>query len=205
MLTYRKGDVKRWHIAAFILLSAIVHFVIVIILSDTPSITPPKDHKVASIEISLRNTLGFDAKTSIKPNMKAASKDLDSPLELRDSNKKIYNFPLLNIPFNDAYYHRAHELDELPHPIQNIETEYPLEAKENGVTGMVKLELFIDETGKIVNIDILESIPPRVFENTAIKSFANKLFFAGKIKERSVKSRIITTIRFEETPPTANP
>lgn len=49
--------------------------------------------------------------------------------------------------------------------------KYPIEAVRNRQEGYVKLEFDISEDGKPININVIESMPAKVFDQAAIYSF----------------------------------
>lgn len=195
----RKDRGKRWRLLLLVIVSAILHFAIAVIVPSA-SIKSLHRQEADSLTISFRKLKIFS-----KHDFGTTSKSTISAPKRADQIKLPHSSDESNTTLSNEYYYRARELDVLPQVAQPLEPEYPLQAKENGITGYVKLELFIDEQGKVVNVDVLESTPAEIFDSASIKAFANKAFLPGKIKSFPVKSRIITTIRFEESSSTANP
>ena len=195
-LSKKKGMQRRFFL--YSLLSALIHFTIVVIFSFASTSKPQQSYDAEPLIIS------FKSPDTLKPYIQSTI-TITTPSSKKQKKQNLLPPGQSSTVLNRDYYYRAQELDAMPQITQKTEPEYPLQAKENGITGHVKVELFIDEEGKVVTIDVLESTPPGVFEPPSIKAFSNQLFVPGQIKAIPVKSRIITTIRFEETPPTANP
>ena len=53
---------------------------------------------------------------------------------------------------------------------------YPYEAYRNNISGWVILKLFISKVGKVVDVEVLDSSPKGIFENTAIKAAYKREF-----------------------------
>ena len=93
-------------------------------------------------------------------------------------------------------YHLPGELDPPPRPLQDIEPVYPPEAGFQ--PGTVVLRLFIDETGTVDRVDVLQATPSGVFENAARTAFAAARFSPGLLAGIAVKCQL--TIEVEFTP-----
>jgi TonB family protein len=59
---------------------------------------------------------------------------------------------------------------------QVLKPLYPYEAYRNNINGWVILKLFISKFGKVVDVEVLDSNPKGIFENTAIKAAYKKKF-----------------------------
>ena len=55
-------------------------------------------------------------------------------------------------------------------PLVRIEPEYPMKARMKGIEGRVKVEFNIGKTGSPINVEIIESDPPRVFDRAVRKA-----------------------------------
>ncbi|HUP07491.1 MAG TPA: TonB family protein [Caldimonas sp.] len=95
-----------------------------------------------------------------------------------------------------ALYHLAGELDPPPRPLDDIEPVYPPEAGFQ--PGAVVLRLYIDESGTVERVDVLQANPPGLFENAARTAFAAARFSPGRIAGIAVKCQL--TIEVEFTP-----
>jgi periplasmic protein TonB len=93
-------------------------------------------------------------------------------------------------------YHMAGELDPPPRPLHDIEPAYPPEAGFQ--PGIVVLRLYIDESGSVERVDVLQATPPGLFENAARTAFAEAHFSPGRIAGMAVKCQL--TIEVEFTP-----
>jgi protein TonB len=101
--------------------------------------------------------------------------------------------PPVQAPKGPAY-HLAGELDPAPAPLQAIEPEYPPEAGFQ--PGRVVLRLFIDESGQVDRVDVLQANPTGLFENAARTAFAAARFSPGRIAGIAVKSQMTVEVEF---------
>jgi len=91
-------------------------------------------------------------------------------------------------------YHLAGELDPPPRPLQDIEPVYPPEAGFQ--PGTVVLRLYIDESGTVERVDVLQASPTGVFENAARTAFAAARFSPGRIAGIAVKCQLTVEVEF---------
>lgn len=100
--------------------------------------------------------------------------------------------------YGAARYYELKELDKEPVPIGRIDVEYPIAAKEIGVTGQVKLELLLNEQGDIDLSSIVSSNPPNIFDAAVMDAFKGRKFAPGEINGVPVKSRLVIAIAFDD-------
>jgi len=91
-------------------------------------------------------------------------------------------------------YHVAGELDPPPRPLHDIEPVYPPEAGFQ--PGTVVLRLYIDETGAVERVDVLQGTPPGLFENAARTAFEAARFSPGRIAGIAVKCQLAIEVEF---------
>jgi TonB family protein len=70
-------------------------------------------------------------------------------------------------------------LDKQPRAIFPLSPHYPVEAKKNKITGKIVAQLIITKEGKPVNISIIESEPPGIFDESAIDAIKKYKFTPG--------------------------
>ena len=61
-------------------------------------------------------------------------------------------------------------LDKTATAVVRIDPKYPAEAAKNGIEGWVKLSFSIDASGAVVDVQVLDSEPKRIFDREAIKA-----------------------------------
>ena len=97
----------------------------------------------------------------------------------------------------DLNWYAGRDLDVLPRPLGPVEPLFPLDAQLRGVSGKVTLALSIDATGRVVDVSVVRSDPPGVFEASALAAFRSAPFAPGIKGGRPVQSRIQTVVVFE--------
>lgn len=103
-----------------------------------------------------------------------------------------------NVP-SDRYY-EVKELDTAPAPKQRVDPQYPATALAAKATGIVQLEMFVDEKGEIVSLSVLRSTAPGVFDQAAIDAFQHQQFAPGVRNGMPVKSHLKLIVNFGEHP-----
>jgi protein TonB len=91
----------------------------------------------------------------------------------------------------------ARDLDVLPRPLSPVEFAYPAAARAAGLSGKVELQLSIDASGQLVDIDVLRADPRGVFEAAALAAFRAVRYSPGLKDGRAVRSRIRTVAVFD--------
>jgi len=87
-------------------------------------------------------------------------------------------------------------LESAPNQKRVIEARYPAAAKKKGVEGHVVLNLLIDENGSVKSAQVLEAIPPGVFDDSAVEAVRQWSFFPAKKAGKNVEVWAQKTIRF---------
>lgn len=91
--------------------------------------------------------------------------------------------------------------DSMPSPVGGMKTLqqniiYPEKAKQNGTEGKVIVQVFIDETGKVVKTDVLKSAGDDL-DKAAMNALQRTMFTPGKVAGKPVKVRIVVPIVFK--------
>lgn len=61
-------------------------------------------------------------------------------------------------------------LDKAATAMVRIDPKYPAEAAKNGIEGWVKLGFSIDVTGAVIDVQVLDAEPKRIFDREAVKA-----------------------------------
>ena len=91
------------------------------------------------------------------------------------------------------------ELDAQPVPIDPVIPNYPPENSSASAGGLIKLQLLIDEVGRVTSVDVLESALPEAFGVSATRAFEAVRFRPGLRDGLPVRCRITTSIQFAPT------
>ena len=91
------------------------------------------------------------------------------------------------------------ELEVQPVPIDPVIPNYPSEEGAASAGGLIKLQLLIDEVGRVTSVDVLESALPEAFGVSATRAFEAVRFRPGLRDGLPVRCRITTSIQFAPT------
>jgi TonB family protein len=94
-------------------------------------------------------------------------------------------------------YFSSAEVDQKAEPIAVAPLIYPEEAHMRQLPGRVVLRVYIDETGAIDGVDILESDPPGLFDQAAVDAVLATRFRPAMRLARPVKNVKRVEIRFD--------
>ncbi|MGB0370117.1 MAG: energy transducer TonB [Opitutales bacterium] len=87
------------------------------------------------------------------------------------------------------------ELDRVPRRLSGRKPEYPYELRRNKIEGHVRLEVLIDEQGRVEVLGVLESTH-REFERPAIESAESCIFEKPMKDGKAVKTKFIFPFPF---------
>lgn len=77
-------------------------------------------------------------------------------------------------------------------PVNDFRLEYPRRALQRGIEGFVEIKYSVDNDGKVVNVEILDSQPAKVFDKAATKAVSRLKYPKG-----SATSDIVKKIQFK--------
>lgn len=123
------------------------------------------------------------------PEVRRASKLFNSSavgVEVAHDNAEIEN-----------QYFLASEVDVKAQPISIPMLVYPDIAQVRRIAGVVRLQVLINEYGKIDRVIMIESLPPSVFDQAAIDALLVTSYTPAMKAGRSVKSQKLVEIQFE--------
>ena len=88
-------------------------------------------------------------------------------------------------------------VDVAPKPKSRGAFKYPASAKKKGIKGYVVLSLLIDENGRVDQVQVLESSPQGVFDESALNGINSWRFEPAKYEGKKVKVWAKQKIRFD--------
>jgi protein TonB len=98
----------------------------------------------------------------------------------------------------DPRYKPAAALDRAATSLdQRREPEYPREALEQGITGCVLVVVYVGASGKVENLHVLRSDPPKVFDRAAMRAFVGAQYLPAIKDNAPVAARIAGVASFE--------
>lgn len=88
-------------------------------------------------------------------------------------------------------------VDVMPRARRQAAPRYPKGARQRGVTGFVRLSIFVDEGGAVAKVRVLDAKPSGVFEQAATQAVQGWEFEPGQYEGSSVGTWMTQTVRFE--------
>ena len=88
---------------------------------------------------------------------------------------------------DDALVMTTDIVDTPPRAIEMYSPEYPKKARHLGIEGFVLFSVLVDENGAIRNLQVIESQPPGIFDQAAIKALKQWRFKPAYYKGKAVK------------------
>lgn len=100
----------------------------------------------------------------------------------------------LSIPFNIA--DQASSLNRPPKPLYNPKPNYPRTLRDEGVTGYVKVQVVVDVTGEVQDIEVVAS-DNELFSEEAVKVLKKWKFAPALENGQPISSRVQFSIPFK--------
>ena len=94
----------------------------------------------------------------------------------------------------------SYGIDEIDHPLTplvQVPPIYPMRARRSGIEGWVKVRFIVNKEGRVEDISILESHPPKIFDKSVIRCVSAWRFTPGTVEGVPVNTWVETTIRFD--------
>ena len=88
------------------------------------------------------------------------------------------------------------EVDQIPVATLKSRPVYPYRARRLNLDGEVDVKFLVDSAGRVSQISILRSSPPKLFDNSVLTALASWQFSPGKVKGQPVNTWVTTTIAF---------
>ena len=104
-----------------------------------------------------------------------------------------------SLPRLDTPVASQEELDVQPVPVDPVIPVYPSEPGIASPGGLIKLQLVIDEDGRVTSVDVMESALPMAFAASATRAFETVRFRPGLLNGSPVKCRVTTSIQYAPT------
>ncbi len=89
------------------------------------------------------------------------------------------------------------EIDQPPQPVVRLKPVYPAVARMRGLEGAVVLEFTVTADGTTRDVTVVESAPPDVFDEAAVRAVAHWRFRPGLQRKVAVPVRVRQRVAFE--------
>jgi protein TonB len=97
----------------------------------------------------------------------------------------------------DLTYYDWRALDVQPRALTPITAAYPETAERQQLSGSVRLQLKVEADGRVVDVEILRSTPPGVFDQTAIAAYRGARFAPALRQGQPVRALMVIEHRFD--------
>lgn len=94
----------------------------------------------------------------------------------------------------DEVTYTAETVDTPPRPTRQAAIQYPARLRQKGVEGYVELGFFVNASGDVEGVRVIDSQPPEVFDEVVLEGFRDWGWQAAQYEGKPV--RIWTTKRF---------
>ena len=85
--------------------------------------------------------------------------------------------------------------DTPPVPVRTPPPDYPTQLKRDGVSGMVVVNVVIDEDGKVADVEVRKSTNVE-FEKPALDAVKNWRFKPGKKEGNAIRCKVALPLKF---------
>lgn len=111
----------------------------------------------------------------------------------KDSPRSLVQIPTAV----DLAYYSAREVDVLPRALRDIRPDYPTEADRRRLSGSVKLQIKLEADGRVSDIEVVESTPQGMFDESALAAFRQARFSPAQRNGRPVRARIMIEVKYD--------
>jgi protein TonB len=84
-------------------------------------------------------------------------------------------------------------------PLERIPPKYPARAADRHIEGWVKIEFTVAKDGTVKDAEVVESEPPEVFDDAALKAINQWTFREKIVNGEPVEQRAVQTLQFKLT------
>jgi len=84
-------------------------------------------------------------------------------------------------------------------PLERVPPKYPARAASRHIEGWVKIEFTITTSGEVENAVVVESEPPEIFDDAALKAINQWTFKEKTVDGVAVEQRAVQTLQFKLT------
>ncbi len=99
----------------------------------------------------------------------------------------VYNPPTLGVKSsNDGFDTLIKKQDQEARPIVRINPKYPVDAARKGLEGWVILAFDINAIGEVININVLDSEPKRIFDKAAKRALSKWKYQAKSVAGKAI-------------------
>jgi protein TonB len=97
----------------------------------------------------------------------------------------------------DEVLYQANQVDSAPKRVIRVTPAYPQNAWKEKTEGWVKILAVVDKSGKVSNMQIIESQPKGVFEYEAKRAFGKWAFIPAVLNRKAVSVYLEETFKFK--------
>lgn len=178
----------------WVLLSILIHFIVLLFFSLRLSFGEKK-----YIDLSYLTITDFNERREDNEVNKVVVEKKEGDIKPTEEKKEETNIVESSPPVNDFDANKFmpfYLVEELPVPLAKISPPYPEEARRLGVEGAVVVKIYIDENGKVEEVEVVKS-PSELLSTASKKALMSIRFKPAKAGGRFVPVCIELTLRFK--------
>lgn len=135
------------------------------------------------------------AASPAEPVSQQVDSPASAPAEAARGGPQESGLPSLPIGIDTNWY-LARQVDVHPKAIGDIEPAYPDEARRRNLEGTLKLMLKIDDLGRVQSAEVVEAMPPDMFDEAALAAFRAARFQPALKDGRPVRYQAYIRVEF---------
>lgn len=98
----------------------------------------------------------------------------------------------------DLTFYSARDVDVHPRALREIVPVYPKDAEQRRASGKVRLQLKLEADGRVVDVEVMKSSPPDLFDDAAVNAFRAARFAPALKNGRPVRALMLIEVTFEQ-------
>lgn len=91
------------------------------------------------------------------------------------------------------------QVDAPPSPLRKVHPEFPLAARQRGISGKVVVKFLVKIDGSVAKASVVEAMPQGIFEQSVLEAINKWKFHPGRYRGNAVATWMVLPIQFRLT------